>query len=308
MFFEGSEKKVEVVVSSDGPNLRQLGKEYWSEIVGKCRAQILSTVSNEHLDAYLLSESSLFVWEDRFLMITCGRTVLINSILEFIKEYDPELIESIIFQRKNEYESREQITSFLEDISKLRSHFSGSALRLGRLDGHFTYLFHLDQNYNPTPDDYTTELLMYHIEGEGAEILRTENQKIEVIRNLLGLETLLPNITFDDFVFEPFGYSMNGIVGDRYITMHITPQEDSSYVSFETDLDLSCYPDLIPHLVKNLSPGSFDVVTFNCKDEALFNDDYIVAGHFRENLKCGYAVNYKHMLRKDEKIRNAVRL
>ncbi len=308
MFFEGSEKKVEVVVGSGSPNLRKLGKDYWAGIVGKCRAQILSTVSNDQLDAYLLSESSLFVWEDRFLMITCGRTVLINSVLEFIKEYDSNLIESIIFQRKNEYESREQKSSFLEDISKLREHFAGSAFRFGRLDGHFTYMFHLNKEFVPTPDDYTTELLMYHIEGHGAQVLRTENQAVESIRELLGLEKLLPDMQFDDFVFEPFGYSMNGILGDRYITMHITPQEDSSYVSFETDLDLEHYADLIEHLVKVLMPRSFDVVTFNRTSTAKYSSDYITAAHFREQLRCGYTVNYKHMLKKDEKIRNAVRL
>lgn len=309
MFFEGSEKKIELIVAPGAPSLRKLGKDFWANIVSKCRAQILSTVSNESLDAYLLSESSLFVWDDRFLMITCGRTLLINSILEFIKVYEPRLVECLTFQRKNEYDSREQITSFLEDISKLRADFPGVALRFGKIDGHYNYLFHLEKDYLPTSDDHTTELLMYHIEGEGAKYLRSENQTREGVRQLLGLEKLLPEATFDDFLFDPFGYSMNAILGDRYLTMHITPQEESSYVSFETDLDVdTLYTDIIPHLISALNPGSFDIVTFNLNTQNNFGDSYIIASHFREALTCGYTVDFKHFHRKDEQVRRAWRL
>ena len=309
MFFEGSEKKIELVVAPGSPSLRKLGREFWENIVAKCRAQILSSVSNESLDAYLLSESSLFVWEDRFLMITCGRTMLINSILEFIKVYDPRLVECLIFQRKNEYDSREQITSFLEDISKLRADFPGIALRFGKLDGHYNYLFHLERAYTPSFDDHTAELLMYHIEGEGAKYLLSDGQTVEGVRQLLGLEKLIPEAKFDDYLFEPFGYSMNAIIGDRYLTMHITPQEDSSYVSFETDLDVDiAYTDILPHLVRALNPGSFDFVTFNLSLENNFGNNYITASNFREALCCGYTVDFKHFHRKDEQIRHALRL
>lgn len=309
MFFEGSEKKVELIVKAGSPSLRQLGREFWSSIVAKCRAQILSTISNDHLDAYLLSESSLFVWDDRFLMITCGRTVLVNSLLEFIKVYDEKLVECLIFQRKNEYDSREQITSFLEDISKIRATFSGSALRFGKLDGHYNYLFHLDKEYLPTNDDLTAELLMYHIEGEGADYLRSTHQTVEGVRELLGLEKLLPKAKFDDYLFDPFGYSMNAILGDRYLTMHITPQEESSYVSFETDLDVEqVYADIIPHLIRTLDPGSFDLVTFNQDSQMPGEESYIIAGRCHEVLTCGFTVDFKHYQRKDELIRRAVRL
>ena len=61
MFFEGPEKKVELALVPGKPSLRSRGHEYWKGIVAKANAQILSTISNEQMDAYLLSESSLFV-------------------------------------------------------------------------------------------------------------------------------------------------------------------------------------------------------------------------------------------------------
>ncbi|HEX4046452.1 MAG TPA: adenosylmethionine decarboxylase, partial [Elusimicrobiota bacterium] len=76
MFFEGPEKKLELALAPGQPSLRARGLDYWKMIVGKARAQILSSLSNESLDAHLLSESSLFVADNWLTMITCGRTDL----------------------------------------------------------------------------------------------------------------------------------------------------------------------------------------------------------------------------------------
>jgi S-adenosylmethionine decarboxylase len=79
LFFEGSEKKIEIIFKPSAPNLRALGKPFWEDVVWASGAKILSQVSNEHMDAYLLSESSLFVYDRYLVMITCGRTRLIQA-------------------------------------------------------------------------------------------------------------------------------------------------------------------------------------------------------------------------------------
>ena len=48
-----------------------------------------------------------------------------------------------------------------------------------------------------------------------------------------GIINILPGSIIDYFVFEPAGYSMNGLFGEYYWTIHITPQKKCSYVSFE---------------------------------------------------------------------------
>lgn len=52
----------------------------------------------------------------------------------------------------------------------------------------------------------------------------------------LGLSALLPSATIDSFLFEPCGFSSNAVQGDRYATIHVTPEEAYSYASFETNL------------------------------------------------------------------------
>lgn len=42
-----------------------------------------------------------------------------------------------------------------------------------------------------------------------------------------GIRRLVPAADIDDYVFEPCGYSMNGILGGGFITIHITPEEVS---------------------------------------------------------------------------------
>ncbi len=48
-----------------------------------------------------------------------------------------------------------------------------------------------------------------------------------------GIRGLAPNATMDDYVFEPCGYSMNGIENDGVMTIHVTPEDDFSYASVE---------------------------------------------------------------------------
>ncbi|MEL4416148.1 adenosylmethionine decarboxylase [Shewanella algae] len=295
MFFEGSEKKIEVIVTPATPSLRSLGKPFWEEMVAKANAEILSSVSNDYCDAYLLSESSLFVWDDRFLMLTCGTTTLALSTLHFIDSLGEEAIAFATFQRKNEYLSHLQASSFEQDLQALREKLSGVAYRIGHLDSHHHYLFCSDKAFSAESGDATSELLMYHIRGEAADYLRSDNQSCAGVRQLLALEEMLPGFQFDDFLFEPFGYSINGIRGKEYMTIHITPQESSSYVSFETNLDLAAQPiDIFARLLAILNPGSWDVIGFNAQLDTRGYPEHLCLGSCSLSLEQGYNVGFSH--------------
>ena len=153
LFFEASEKKFELIVSLSEKSLLDLDNSFWHEIVHACKASILSEVNNKYVKAFLLSESSLFVWHDRIIMITCGTTGLANAILKLIQTIDTENIKSLIYQRKNEYNSRGQITSFMDDISELRNVFPGSSIRVGNLDEHHNFIFSFENNYQADSND-----------------------------------------------------------------------------------------------------------------------------------------------------------
>ena len=289
-FFEGSEKKIEMVV--DGVNLRKLGRSYWEDIVKKCGAEILSQISNDHLDAYLLSESSLFVWDNRMLMITCGQTVLLRSILALIKDLGEQRICCLIFQRKNEYDQSQQVSSFIDDAKVLRELIGGQGLRFGHLDGHHHFVFNSDRPYHPSRGDVTWELLMYHIEGEEGRILRSDPPEKAKTKELLKVQ-LLQDFIVDDYWFSPCGHSMNAIKGDRYVTTHVTPQEQYSYVSYETNWGIGG-ESLLPQLVQSLRPDSFDLITFDGSGDFNFGNDYLKWDHVKKDLSCGYHTQFFH--------------
>lgn len=293
MFFEGSEKKFEIIVKNI--ELLKIPNQIWEGIVESCNAKILSIVENKSLKAFLLSESSLFVWNDRIVMITCGKTVLVNSIFSFVEYVSKDNVEFLVFQRKNEYYGHLQESSFQEDYARLHGLISGKAYQFGDLDGHHNFLFHMDKSYKPKANDNTSELLMYHISGIAAEALRCGKLDSNNIRRALGIDELFSDFQIDDFVFEPCGYSLNGIKGEDYITVHVTPEEGWSYVSFETSVDLTKdYPGLIEKIVEIMKPKSFDLVTFDMRAKLNLSDKYLKLDHVTQNVGDSYLVEFYH--------------
>jgi hypothetical protein len=92
--FEGPEKTLEVCfrridgsipqVSDAGggerTGLRRLSRDDLARICARAHCTILSSVSNRYLDAYVLSESSLFVYPYMVVLKTCGTTTLLRCI------------------------------------------------------------------------------------------------------------------------------------------------------------------------------------------------------------------------------------
>ena len=114
--FEGSEKKIEIILAEPQQNLRDHSDGRWRRVVRASGAEILNCVSTAELDAYLLSESSLFVWEYRLVLITCGRTTPVRAVPEILEFIDRERIAFLFYESKilnlylNKIEQEEQQT------------------------------------------------------------------------------------------------------------------------------------------------------------------------------------------------------
>ena len=96
----------------------------------------------------------------------------------------------------------------------------------------------------------------------------------------------------DDYLFDPCGYSMNGILKNEsidfglvkipfnlwyfitnqnlllisfqgeYMTIHITPEPEFSYVSFESNIPLTSYLGVIQRVLDTFLPGKFILTIF----------------------------------------------
>jgi len=78
-----------------------------------------------------------------------------------------------------------------------------------------------------------------------------------------GIDKIIPNMIIDDYLFEICGYSMNGIAKNgSYMTIHITPESEFSYVSFETNATAASYREIISKVLKIFNPGKFTITLF----------------------------------------------
>lgn len=308
MFFEGSEKKIEIIFKSSAPNLRTLGKPFWEDVVWASGAKILSQVSNEHMDAYLLSESSLFVYDRYLVMITCGRTRLIQAVKKILSAIKPQHIEAFFYERKNEVFPQYQPTDFFEDLRKLNKWFKGQALRFGQEDEHHLLLFSTDQTYVPAKDDHTMEILMHGVLPQRIEMFRRENVPMarDNAKKLAQVQSLVKG-QIDDHIFDPCGYSLNAIDGPYYYTIHVTPEKIGNYTSFETD---ACKPEeqleLATRVVEFFQPASFDLVLFNSQpvDEMTFGN-YVLKNRYQQSLNSGYMTQYYNYYKPQKEIQPA---
>jgi len=262
--FEGPEKKVELVVAPGTRSLRSHGRAAWERVVRAAGAQVLSVRSSDSADAYLLSESSLFVFDDHFTLITCGRTRMADAVVAALEFVDPETVVFLALERKNEHFPRDQPTTFEDDAARLHGLLPGEALRFGDEHSHCIQLFHTTRPYVPDLADTTLEVLMHGILDTGGAFQGSTEEICGRAREL-GLHDLYPGHDVDCYAFAPGGYSLNALRDDRYYTLHVTPEEVGSYVSFETNADLrapKAIQETVERVVGVFQPESFDVFAF----------------------------------------------
>ena len=204
--------------------------------------------------------------------------------------------------------------SFLEEHFP-KTKFDNSAYVLGKLNGDHWCLFMCtplgdEENWSVASrtchspssspdlalldlneDDVTLEILMTDLdplvirhfwrtpEEQAAAKLASPNDTPPEYRVFqdVGIASIYPGSSVNDFVFDPCGYSLNGLLGPYYYTIHVTPEDHCSYASFETSvpvkrfaplvdsglhLEYEGFEDVIDRVVKCFQPGQFSVTLF----------------------------------------------
>jgi S-adenosylmethionine decarboxylase len=212
-------------------------------------------------------------------------------------------VDFFIYERKNEVYPHRQPTSFYDDARKLGKMLPGKAFRFGDEDEHHILLYQLDRSYSGPQPDLTLEMLMYGID----ESIRGAFERGDAghVRERLGLADLVSGFLLDDYLFEPSGYSINAIRGDEYWTLHVTPESNGSYVSFETNLRNG--EELAPvtgMLLELFQPRSFDVFLFRQREEIQLEPrHYRLRSHVCGDLSCGYQVSFRSFHRPETRPR-----
>jgi S-adenosylmethionine decarboxylase len=259
--FEGPEKKLEMCFSFPQTGMRGNADGRWNRVVRACGAEIIKVSQTPCVDSYLLSESSLFVWDDRLLLITCGQTNPIFALPEILSFVEPDQIASVFYERKKANFPQYQKTDFDQDRVFLNRYFGGRSIRLGRASHDY-----LDVYYHSAPDsiavaDATLQMLMHDIHPTAANAFVYSNRGNDrQLETLSSLHAICNGSRLDSHFFYPQGYSLNGISGRDYFTVHVTPQKEASFVSFETNAVNIVYDEVIQKLASLFRPACFSVV------------------------------------------------
>ncbi|CAL1390777.1 unnamed protein product [Linum trigynum] len=259
--FEGYEKRLEISFHEprfdsydhDGggllTNLRDLSQSQWEKILEPAQCTIVDTLSNDFLDSYVLSESSLFVYPFKLIIKTCGTTKLLLSI-PVILETVPLDVRTVRYTRGTFLCPGAQLfphRSFSEEVSFLDGHFrrqlglQTQACILGSPDE--TQQWHVYSAMSTTQhrhDDgivaptYTLEMCMTGLNAKRANVFyKTRSSSGTEMTENSGIREILPGSEICDHDFEPCGYSMNALEDGAISTIHVTPEEGFSYASFE---------------------------------------------------------------------------
>lgn len=280
--FEGYEKRLEIsffvpsiFADPEGKGLRMLSKDQLDEILGPAECTIVSSLKNEDVDSYVLSESSLFVYAYKIIIKTCGTTKLLLSIPPILRLASGLSLAvkavnytrgSFIFPGAQSYPHR----SFSEEVAVLDSYFgklgSGSkAYVMGGSDKPqkwHVYSVSADAVISADPV-YTLEMCMTGLDREMASVFyKDQSGSAATMTNNSGIRKILPDSDICDFEFEPCGYSMNAIEGAAISTIHITPEDGFSYASFESvgyDPKVVNLEQLVKRVLACFKPSDFSI-------------------------------------------------
>jgi len=281
--FEGPEKRLEIdfkrklyptnedINAGVLSGLRGIPQETWQDMLDYAKCTIISHTQNEYFDAFVLSESSLFVYPHKVMVKTCGTTTLLSIIpklLEIAQSCDFD-VEFVMFSRKNylfPQMQKDPHNRWDDEVAYLDTVFDGQAYVIGPTSGDHWYLYLADYSDNTRiiEPEKTLEIMMHKLDaGVSSQFYRKDDTSDR--DKFPGIANLIEDSETDEFNFTPCGYSMNGLAKESYYTIHVTPEAICSYASFETNISLSSYTSLINHVLSIFKPGTFTVTFFSEK-------------------------------------------
>eukprot|EP00240_Pyramimonas_obovata_P012678 CAMPEP_0118947594 /NCGR_PEP_ID=MMETSP1169-20130426/46319_1 /TAXON_ID=36882 /ORGANISM="Pyramimonas obovata, Strain CCMP722" /LENGTH=236 /DNA_ID=CAMNT_0006893841 /DNA_START=343 /DNA_END=1050 /DNA_ORIENTATION=+ len=217
--FEGSEKRLEIdFFGCTNNGLRALTRSQLDELCTLSQCEIVSVRGNQHFDAYVLSESSLFVYPTKLVIKTCGTTQLLNCADRLLELTDGlgMTVKSCKYSRASYKFPKfqpEMHTSFDEETKVLDGTFShllgkGSAHVLGAVSAGMQWHVYVAQSPRadplaPASPRMTVEVCMTGLDPEcAAHYYHGKSHTAKAATQASGIAALFPDSEIDDLLFE----------------------------------------------------------------------------------------------------------
>jgi len=159
--------------------LKAVSEDRWKEMLDLVKCKVLSVINSEHVDAYLLSESSMFVFPHKLILKTCGTTTLLLGLPELLEiaaleagfHFTPSKngkraaahTYRVFYSRKSFMFPDRQLhphKSWKDEVICLDKMFpNGSAYMVGKMNGEHWYLYLTDPDVTLTPPASPTRIV-----------------------------------------------------------------------------------------------------------------------------------------------------
>ncbi|KAK2756417.1 spermidine resistance protein [Arachnomyces sp. PD_36] len=240
--FEGPEKLLEVwfgpspqdIGSVEPTGLKAVPIDVWEGMLDLVNCKVLSIVESEDVDAYLLSESSMFVFPHKLILKTCGTTTLLwglPRILEIAATYAgfPKSTAPpsngistaaapyrVFYSRKNFLfpdRQRGPHRSWKDEVKAMDNLFlGGSAYMIGKMNGEHWYLYLTEPFTSLTPPSSPGEATETKVLDFPEESVRAGRKRDDNDETLEVLMTDLDEENAKQFYLE----HASAVARDRY--------------------------------------------------------------------------------------------
>ncbi|CAG4994677.1 unnamed protein product [Parnassius apollo] len=292
-FFEGVEKLIEIwFTPAKHADLRKITRQQWESVLKIVRCEIISFTQSEQVDAYVLSESSMFVSRRRWILKTCGTTTplrCVRAVLALARDAAGHArVHNVFYSRRQFARPHRQLPPhdhFDSEVELLDSFFGDGRAYIMGPEKDCWYLYTLlplegtvaalekehreaSSGCEASEPDQTIEILMSELDPEVMSIFtRAHSENAAQATKESGIDKIIPGMLIDDYLFDPCGYSMNGVAKDGcYMTIHITPERTCSYVSFESNVPVREYDALLARVLDAFRPQRFVLTVFATPD------------------------------------------
>jgi len=255
--------------------LRALSREQLDAFLRVAQCAVVAE-THAAFDAYVLSESSLFLFPTKLVIKTCGTTALLAALpcaLRLAASVGAQLrrvrYTRACFQFPHHqpapHRSWAEECAFLDGALQTR----GQARVMGAEGGLRWHVYCAALGPAPAGAEATVtlEICMWQLDARAASRFvfgaASALPSARSVTEASGIGALFPADTLvDDFLFSPCGYSMNGLLGASLASIHVTPEQRCSYASLEVSgraADLPCPQQLLRRTAQVFGPGALSV-------------------------------------------------
>ncbi len=171
IWFSSSADLLPATAAQDG--LKAVPAAAWEDMLDLVNCKVLSTVLSPQVDAYLLSESSMFVFPHKLILKTCGKTTLLSGLPRILEiaaigagfthrvandslgTATAAIPYRVFYSRKNFIfpdRQRGPHRSWRDEVKSLDKLFQGgSAYMIGKMNGDHWYLYLTEPHTILTP-------------------------------------------------------------------------------------------------------------------------------------------------------------